>query len=296
MNPDHQIYKSNKFTIVRQLHYSTNNENSIDMGLFLNGLPIVSMELKNQLTGQNVKHSENQYRYDRDPKNEPLLQFKRCLVHFCVDNNKVSMTTRLSGKKTYFLPYNRNLENPPVENGYRTKYLWEEVLTPKSLLDILENFVHVSEEKEFFFNDKTQKIDTKKKEVLIFPRYHQRDLILNFRRQIKEDGVGKNYLVQHTTGSGKSYSIGWLSHTLTSLYQKKDDTKRMFDTIIVVTDRTVLDDQLRNTIRSLERIDGVVSGVEHGSQELKKFLEQGKDNHYHHPEIPLYLRNHCFVG
>ena len=278
MNPDHQrLYESNKFTIVRQLHYSTKNENSIDMGLLLNGLPIVTMELKNQLTGQNVKHSENQYRYDRDPKNEPLLQFKRCLVHFCVDNNKVSMTTRLSGKKTYFLPYNRDLENPPVENGYRTKYLWEEVLTPNSLLDILENFVHVSEEKEFFFNDKTQKIDTKKKEVLIFPRYHQRDLILNFRRQIKEDGVGKNYLVQHTTGSGKSYSIGWLSHTLTSLYQKKGDTKRMFDTIIVVTDRTVLDDQLRNTIRSLEKIDGVVSGVEHGSQELKKFLEQGKD-------------------
>jgi type I restriction enzyme R subunit len=278
MNPDHQrLYESNKFTIVRQLHYSTKNENSIDMGLFLNGLPIVTMELKNQLTGQNVKHSENQYRYDRDPKNEPLLQFKRCLVHFCVDNNKVSMTTRLSGKKTYFLPYNRDLENPPVENGYRTKYLWEEILIPNSLLDILENFVHVSEEKEFFFNDKTQKIDTKKKEVLIFPRYHQRDLILNFRRQIKEDGVGKNYLVQHTTGSGKSYSIGWLSHTLTSLYQKKGDTKRMFDTIIVVTDRTVLDDQLRNTIRSLEKIDGVVNGVEHGSQELKKFLEQGKD-------------------
>ena len=278
MNPDHQrLYESNKFTIVRQLHYSTKNENSIDMGLFLNGLPIVTMELKNQLTGQNVKHSENQYRYDRDPKNEPLLQFKRCLVHFCVDNNKVSMTTRLSGKKTYFLPYNRDLENPPVKNGYRTKYLWEEVLTPNSLLDILENFVHVSEEKEFFFNEKTQKIDTKKKEILIFPRYHQRDLILNFKRQIKEDGVGKNYLVQHTTGSGKSYSIGWLSHTLTSLYQKEEDTKRIFDTVIVVTDRTVLDDQLRNTIRSLEKTRGVVSGVEHGSQELKKFLEQGKD-------------------
>ena len=187
------------------------------------------------------------------------------------------MTTRLSGEKTSFLPYNRDLENPPVENGCRTKYLWEEVLTPNSLLDILENFVHVSEEKEFVFNEKAQKIDTKKKEILIFPRYHQRDLILNFRRQIKEDGVGKNYLVQHTTGSGKSYSIGWLSHTLTSLYQKEGDTKRIFDTVIVVTDRTVLDDQLRNTIRSLEKIRGVVSGVEHGSQELKKFLEQGKD-------------------
>lgn len=277
LNPDHlKLYQSNQFTVVRQLHYSEQNENSIDMALFLNGLPIVTMELKNQLTGQNVKHSENQYRFDRDPK-EPLLNFKRCMVHFCVDNNRVSMTTRLAAQKTFFLPYNRDLENPPVESGYRTKYLWEEILPPSSLLDVLENFVHLSKEKEFFFNDKTQKIDSVVKEVLVFPRYHQLDLIRKFRRQLKEDGVGKNYLVQHTTGSGKSYSIGWLSHTLTSLYRSKGDTKRLFDTIIVVTDRTVLDDQLRNTIRSLEKIDGVVNGVEHGSQELRKFLEQGKD-------------------
>ena len=277
LNPDHlKLYQSNQFTVVRQLHYSNQNENSIDMVLCLNGLPIVTMELKNQLTGQNVKHSENQYRHDRDPK-EPLLNFKRCMVHFCVDNNKVSMTTRLAGSKTFFLPYNRDLENPPVDQGYRTKYLWEEILPPSSLLDILENFVHVSKEKEFFFNNKTQKIDSKVKEVLIFPRYHQLDLIRSFRKQLKKDGAGKNYLVQHTTGSGKSYSIGWLSHTLTSLYRSTGDTKRMFDTIIVVTDRTVLDDQLRNTIMSLEKIDGVVNGVQHGSQELKKFLEQGKD-------------------
>ena len=276
-NPDHQrLFSSNRFTIVRQLHYSVQNENSIDMGLFLNGLPIVTMELKNQLTGQNIKHSENQYRNDRDPR-EPLLQFKRCLVHFCVDNDKVSMTTRLSGPKTFFLPFNKGVENPPVENGYRSKYLWEDILIPNSLLDIIENFVHVSKDKKFFFNDKTQKIDSKESEVLIFPRFHQLDLIRSFRRSIREDGVGKNYLVQHTTGSGKSYSIGWLSHTLSSLYRTKDDTKRMFDTIIVVTDRTVLDDQLRNTIQSLEKIDGVVSGVEKGSKELREFLEKGKD-------------------
>ena len=277
LNPDHlKLYQANQFTVLRQLHYSNKNENSIDMGLFLNGLPILTMELKNQLTGQNVKHSENQYKNDRDYK-EPLLQFKRCMVHFCVDNNKVSMTTRLSGSKTFFLPYNQNLENPPVENGYRTKYLWEQILTPTSLLDIIESFVHLSKEKEFFFNDKTQKIDTKIKEVLIFPRYHQLDLIRKFRGQLKVDGPGKNYLVQHTTGSGKSYSIGWLSHTLSSLYQSKGDTNRMFDTIIVVTDRTVLDDQLRNTITSLAKTKGVVNGVEDGSQELKTFLEQGKD-------------------
>ncbi len=277
LNPDHlKLHQSNRFAVIRQLHYSTKNENSIDMALFINGLPVVTMELKNQLTAQNIKHSENQYRNDRDFK-EPLFKFKRCLVNFCVDNDRVSMTTRLAGLKTVFLPYNRDIENPQVEQGYQTKYLWEDVLAPDSLLDIIENFVHVSKEKEFTFNENTQKIDTRTSEVLIFPRYHQRDLILKFKNKLKEDGVGNNYLVQHTTGSGKSYSIGWLAHTLTSLYQKKGDTERMFSTIVVVTDRTVLDDQLRNTIRSLEQTNGVVSGVEHGSQELKTFLEQGKD-------------------
>jgi len=277
LNEDHQrLYKLNKFTVVRQLHYSTRNENSIDMVLFINGIPIITMELKNQLTGQNIRHSENQYMNDRDP-NEPLLKFKRCLVHFCVDNNKVSMSTRLSGAKTRFLPFNRDLENPSVHDGYRTEYLWKEILTKQSVLDILENFVLVSNEEEFDFNDKTQKIEKRVNEILIFPRYHQLDLIRKFRKDIKQDGVGKNYLVQHTTGSGKSYSIGWLSHTLSSLYQSQTDTKRIFDTVIVVTDRTVLDDQLKNTIRSLEKIDGVVNGVEKGSKELKEFLETGKD-------------------
>ncbi len=277
LNPDHrELYQLNKFTLVRQLHYSNQNENSIDMVLFLNGLPLITMELKNQLTGQNIVHSQNQYRKDRDPR-EPLLRFRRCAVHFCVDNNAVSMTTKLEGEKTSFLPYNRDLENPPVENGYRTKYLWEDILTPDSVLDILENFVHVSQEKRYFFNENKQKVDTRTSEVLIFPRYHQLDLIRKFRQHIKEDGTGRNYLVQHTTGSGKSYSIGWLSHTLTSLYRSKDDKKRMFDTIVVVTDRTVLDDQLRNTVRSLEKTAGVVGGVDKDSGQLKAFLEQGKD-------------------
>ena len=275
LNKDHQrLYSSNKFSVVRQLHFSTKNENSIDMGLFLNGIPLITMELKNQLTGQNIVDS--QYQYMNRESNEPLLKFKQCLVHFCVDNNKVSMTTDLNRLKTRFLPYNRDLENPPVK-GYRTEYLWKEILTPVSILDIIENFVHVSEEKEFVFNTSTDKIETKKNPRLIFPRYHQLDLIRKFRKQIKVDGVGTNYLVQHTTGSGKSYSIGWLSHILTSLYRKTEDTKRMFNTIIVVTDRTVLDDQLRNTIRSLEKVRGVVSGVEKGSKELKQFLESGKD-------------------
>ena len=130
------------------------------MGLFINGIPIVTMELKNQLTGQNYKHSENQYRFDRDPK-EPLLHFKRVLVHFCVDNNQVSMTTNLKGEKTRFFPYNKDIENPPVENDYRSSYLWKEVLNPNSLLDIIENFAHVSNEKEFYYNEASRKIDTK---------------------------------------------------------------------------------------------------------------------------------------
>ena len=278
LNPEHlKLFQSNRFTVMRQLHYSNQNENSIDMGLFLNGLPIVTMELKNQLTGQNVKHSQNQYRNDRDPR-EPLLQFKRCMVHFCVDNDRVSMTTRLSGPKTFFLPYNRDLENPPVETGYRSKYLWEEVLTPSSLLDVIENFIHLSKEDELYFDVKSQSIKKKTKDVLIFPRYHQLDLIRNFRRQLKEDGVGKNYLVQHTTGSGKSYSIGWLSHTLTSFYESEGDTKRMFDTIIVVTDRQVLDEQLGKLIRSLQKDEGIVHTTrDGGSKELREVLEKGKD-------------------
>tara|TARA_Y100001968_G_scaffold84523_1_gene75650 strand:- start:308 stop:3244 length:2937 start_codon:yes stop_codon:yes gene_type:complete len=276
LNPDHlKLYKQNQFTVVRQLHFSTKNEKSIDMGLFLNGLPIATIELKNQFTGQNYKDSEKQYK-GRDQK-EPLLQFMRCMVHFCVDNNNVSMSTRLSGQKTLFFPFNRDLVNPEVKKGYRTKYFWEEILTPDSLLDIIENFVHLSKPQEILFNEKTGKIDVKTKEVLIFPRYHQLDLIRNFRRQIKDDGVGQNYLVQHTTGSGKSYSIGWLSHTLTSFYKDDGDTKRLFDTIIVVSDRTVLDDQLRNTIDSLSPTRGVVNDQKLKSSELKEYLEEGKD-------------------
>lgn len=275
--PEHlELYQKNKFTLVRQLHYSNINNNSIDLVLFLNGLPLVTIELKNQLTGQNIKHSEEQYKNNRDPK-EPLLTFKRCVAYFCVDNDKASMATRLAKKDTYFLPYNKDIENPAVEGGYRTDYLWSEIFSPDSLLDILESFVHMSESKNYFYNEKTKKIDSKKSEALIFPRYHQLNLSRKFKQQLVVDGVGTNYLVQHTTGSGKSYSIGWLAHTLTSFYRSEGDTQRMFDTVVVVTDRRVLDQQLRTTIRSLEKTHGVVGGVEQSSKELKEFLEKGKD-------------------
>ncbi len=277
LNPDHQkLFEANRLSVVRQLHYSTKNENSIDVVLFANGLPVVTIELKNQLTGQTVKDAKKQYKEDRKPAGEPLLQFKRCVVHFAVDQDLVYMATRLSGYGTRFLPFNKGIKNPINPNGVKTAYLWQDILTPTSLLDILENFVHVSREKEKVYNETTKLVEEKESEVLIFPRYHQLDVIRSLRTALRGDGAGKNYLVQHTTGSGKSYSIGWLAHMLTSFYQKPSDTDRLFDTVIVVTDRRVLDSQLQNTIRQLERTKGVVNGVQMGSQQLKEFLEQGK--------------------
>lgn len=278
LNPEHrELYAKNRFAVVRQLRYSNKKENSIDMVLFLNGIPLITMELKNQLTGQNISHSEWQYKNDRDPKGEPLLQFKRCLVHFCVDNDRVSMTTRLNGGKTRFLPYNKGMENPPVQGGYRTEYLWNEVLTPYSLLDVIENFALVSRESKKEWDDRLGKVVTHTSEVLIFPRYHQLDVIRRLRDKVREEGAGHNYLIQHTTGSGKSYSIGWLAHTLTSLYRTAGDTRRLFDSILVVTDRKVLDNQLQNTLKQLEQTQGVVNPVDINSQQLKEYLEKGKD-------------------
>lgn len=277
MNEDHiQLYKKNRFVVVRQLYYSKKNKNSIDMVLFLNGIPIITMELKNQLTGQNLKNSEYQYKHDRDPR-EPLLNFQRCFVHFCVDNDVVSMTTNLNGNNTKFLPYNKGIYNPIVEGDYRTEYLWNDILTPNSILDIIQNFLVVVEESDKEWDEKTGKVVEKKYKILVFPRFHQLEVIRNLQNKIKEEGVGNNYLIQHTTGSGKSYSIGWLSHSLTSLYRLKTDKKRLFDTIIVITDRKVLDKQLQKTLKDLQQTDGVVNPVDLNSKQLKDFLEKGKD-------------------
>ena len=187
------------------------------------------------------------------------------------------MTTKLSGKNTRFLPYNKGIENPSVNDDFRTEYLWNEVLLPDSILDIVENFVIVREESKKEWNHKEGKVNIEKSEVLIFPRYHQLDVIRKLRTQIKDEGIGNNYLIQHTTGSGKSLSIGWLSHTLTSLYRTDGDTKRLFDTILVITDRKVLDRQLQKTIKDLQQTDGVVNPVDINSQQLKEFLEKEKD-------------------
>ena len=277
MNQDHiDLYQKNRFVVVRQLYYSNKNKNSIDMVLFLNGIPITTMELKNQLTGQNLKNSEYQYKHDRDPK-EPLLNFQRCFVHFCIDNDVVSMTTNLNGNKTRFLPYNKGISNPIVQGDYRTEYLWNEVLTPNSILDIIQNFLVVVEESDKEWDDVSKKVVEKKSKILVFPRFHQLEVIRNLQKSIKEEGVGNNYLIQHTTGSGKSYSIGWLSHALTSLYRNTEDKKRLFDTIIVITDRKVLDRQLQKTLKDLQQTDGVVNPVDLNSKQLQEYLEKGKD-------------------
>lgn len=277
LNRDHeQLFRKNRFSLVRQLRYSGTNENSIDMVLFINGFPVVTMELKNNLSGQSYKDAEKQYKTARDPR-EPLLRFTRCVVHFCVDEDQVSMTTRLSGDSTHFLPFNKGIENPVNLSGYKSSYLWEEVLEPASLCDIIENFVHVSRETTVKWDGSKGKTAETRKELLVFPRYHQLEVIRKLKATVREEGPGHNYLIQHTTGSGKSYSIGWLAHLLTSLYRSKDDTERIFDSIIVVTDRVVLDRQLQATIKQLEQTRGVVAKVEKGSSQLKRHLEEGKD-------------------
>jgi len=276
LNPEHRdLYKKNRFSVIRQLKYSLKNEKSIDMCIFINGIPIVMMELKNSLTGQNQIDAEKQWKYDRDPM-EPVFRFKRNLVYFAVGNEKISMTTQLAGWKTRFLPFNKDIENPVNPNGHKTHYLWEDILQPNSMLDLIENFVHIREERDKVYDSRLGKIVSKKTELLIFPRYHQLNLIRKLKKSVIEEGVGHNYLIEHTTGSGKSLSIGWLSHLLTSLYRTSTDTKGMFDSVIVVTDRKVLDRQIRNTVKQLEQTKGVVNPVDIDSQQLKKYLELGK--------------------
>jgi len=195
LNPEHKdLYKQNRFSVIRQLKYSLRNENSIDMGIFINGIPIVMLELKNTLTGQNQIDGEKQWKYDRDPK-EPLFRFKRNLVYFSMGNEKVSMTTRLLGGKTRFLPYNKDIENPVNPNGHKTHYLWEDILQPDSMLDLIENLVHIREETEKVYNSKVEKVVDKKTQLLIFPRYHQLNVIRKLRKAVIVEGVGHNYLI-----------------------------------------------------------------------------------------------------
>ena len=277
MNPEHQrLYKKNRFSLIRQLKYSQQNEKSVDMALFLNGLPLVTMELKNSLTGQTVTDAEKQYRTDRDPR-EPLFRFRRCLVHFAVGNEKVSMTTLLQGDATRFFPFNKDIENPVNPHGHKTAYLWEEVLQPDNLMELINNFIHEQETTEKVYDPDIGGVRDVKHTALVFPRYHQLDVIRELKDDIVAEGVGHNYLIQHTTGSGKSNSIAWLAHLLTHLYRSDTDTNRIFDSVIVVTDRRVLDKQLQDTIKQVAQVDGVVHPVEGTSAQLREFLENSKD-------------------
>ncbi len=272
LNPETQkLYNQNILTVTRQVHYSAKNESSIDMLLSLNGLPITTIELKNQFTGQNAENAKKQYKYDRDEK-ELLFQFKkRALVHFAVDTDEVYMTTRLQGARTRYLPFNRGVNkgagNPIVENKHKTFYLWEEVLNKDSLIEILRRFMHL-EVKEIVIDDK--KI---KKETMIFPRYHQLDCVRKLTKDAFENGPGKNYLIQHSAGSGKSNSIAWLVYHLSGLHSKED--KRIFNSVIVITDRIVLDQQLQDTIFQFEHKLGVVQKIDKDSNQLALALKSG---------------------
>lgn len=265
------LYNKNQLTITRQVKYSLKNENSIDMLLSLNGLPVATVELKNQFTGQNAANAKWQYAVDRDP-NELLFKFKkRALVHFAVDTDQAYMTTRLEGKATRYLPfnqgYNKDAGNPPNPNGHKSSYLWEYVWAKDSWMDIIGSFLLLQID-EF-------KVDGKifKKEKLIFPRFHQLDVVRKLAHDARQKGIGNNYLIQHSAGSGKSNSIAWLAYRLSSLHNDKDE--KIFDSVIVVTDRLVLDQQLQNTIYQFEHKLGVVQKIDKDSTQLAVALSVG---------------------
>ncbi|HMP57769.1 MAG TPA: DEAD/DEAH box helicase family protein [Gemmatales bacterium] len=274
MNPETlALYQKNVLTITRQARYSEKKLSlSVDVVLALNGIPVATAELKNPFTGQTAEHAKRQYKNDRDPS-EPLFQFKRrALVHFAVDPDEVFMTTRLAGKGTFFLPFNKGRQggrgNPdnPV-SGWKTSYLWEEVWARDSWLDILARFVHLMVEEKV---KDSKKVRT---ESLVFPRYHQLDAVRKLLAAARAEGPGHNYLIQHSAGSGKSNSIAWLAHRLASLHDADD--KLIFDSIIVVTDRRVLDKQLQDTIYQFEHAQGVVQKIDENSEQLGKALGAG---------------------
>ncbi len=276
--PEHETwYKKNRLAIVRQLQYSNRNTNEIDIVLFINGIPVVTMELKNALTGQNHHNAVKQYMKDRNPKGEAFLEFKRCLVHFAVGTEKVFMTTQLKGDSTFFLPFNQGLENSNA-NGFATSYLWEDVLRKESLLDLIQNFISVQTDKETYYDEKTLALKEKKSTKLLFPRFHQRRIVNRMIEAVRKEGVGGKYLGQHSAGSGKSNSITWLAYRLSGLYQNYTDNKALFDSTIVVTDRRVLDKQIQENIRQLDDTPGVVAYIDERktSQDLKQAILDGK--------------------
>jgi type I restriction enzyme R subunit len=262
------LHAQNRFSLTRQLAYSNDEtRRALDLCLFINGLPIATFELKNSLTKQTVADAVEQYRRDRDPR-EKLFEFGRCVVHFAVDDSAVMMCTELKGKSSWFLPFNKGYNdgagNPPNPHGLKTDYLWKEVLTKASLTNILENYAQVIEEKD----PKTGK----KKRKQVWPRYHQLRLVRQALAHVADHGAGSRYLIQHSAGSGKSNSIAWLSHQLIGI---KRDGEEVFDSMIVVTDRRILDSQIQATIKQFMQVGATVGHAEH-SGDLRKYIEQGK--------------------
>ncbi len=272
LNPDAiELYNKNNLKVYRQVYYSNKVKNSVDVLLSLNGIPVATLELKNQFTGQNVGNALKQYSSTRDNR-EILFAFKkRALVHFAVDQDEVFMCTKLDGSRTYWLPFNQGSNNgkgnPINPDGYRTAYFWENILQKDSWLEIIQRFVHLQSE-EFESDGKIYK-----KEKLIFPRYHQLDAVRKIGEKVLEVGPGKNYLIQHSAGSGKSNSIAWLAYRLSSLHNESNE--RIFDTVIVITDRKVLDQQLQNTIYQFEHKTGVVQKIDKDSNQLAAALGYG---------------------
>ena len=263
-----KFYEDNDFTVIRQLHYSlTNTMLSIDVVLFINGLPVVTMELKNHFTGQTIENAKAQYQNDRDPK-DLLFKPKRCAVHFAIDDTDVAMCSMLAGKSSWFLPFNKGNNggkgNPVNPNGLKTAYLWEEVLTKQSLSNILEDFAQVIEEKD----EDTGKTKTK----VIWPRYHQLEVVRRLLKETKDKGVGHRYLIQHSAGSGKSNSITWLAYQLVGLLKYNNP---VVDSVIVVTDRVNLDKQIRDNIRAFQKLSNVVAWAD-SSESLATALRGGK--------------------
>jgi len=263
-----ELYAANRFSVTRQLRYSRDKtQRALDLCLFINGLPVATFELKNNLTRQTVEDAVQQYKRDRDPK-EKLFEFGRCIAHFAVDEHEVRFCTHLKGKASWFLPFNRGYNdgagNPPNPNGLKTDFLWKRVLTRDGLTDILENYAQIVEKRD----EKTGK----KKREQIFPRYHQLDVVHKLLAHAGQSGAGHRYLIQHSAGSGKSNSIAWLAHQLIGL--KKDGTE-VFDSIIVVTDRRILDRQIQDTIKQSAQVSSTIGHAEH-SGDLRRFIEANK--------------------
>src|SRR3989338_7227223 len=264
LNPEHEkLYKQNKFSVLRQLPFSQKYQKTLDISIFLNGIPIITSELKNYFTGQDYTDAIKQYKYNRDTK-EPFL--KRCVVHFAVDNDKAYFTTQLEGEITQFLPFNKDVENPEDKRGFKVAYLYHDIWHPDSLLEIISHYIQIAEKEDSKTGKKTKK--------MIFPRFHQLTAVKKIVNSARKLGTGKNYLIQHSAGSGKTFTISWLAHQLSQIHNQQDT--RVFDNVIIISDRKVIDRQLKEAVKQFEKTLGVVVWTEKSSI-LREALETGKN-------------------